>query len=276
MMVGREVDELFPKERRSPAEVLLEVQDLSVSGRFQDVTFELRQGEVLGLVGLQGSGTSDVLRALFGHHQGVQGEVKLRSKRVRIDSPLEAIAHGIAYVPADRQTEGLFETMSVRDNSGLLILENLVNRLGLISMRALARRIQKIVEAFNIKAASINAAITSLSGGNQQKVVIGRSLSTEPAIVLLDDPTRGVDVGAKAEVHQILNRLTGQGCGVMLVSSELPEVLAMSDRVLVMYRGQVRAVLDHDEAGHELVMGLATGADTVAAVVEQDDLPVPA
>lgn len=131
-------------------------------------------------------------------------------------------------------------------------------------MGALRRKIVEMVQTFNIRTVSIFASISSLSGGNQQKVVIGRALSTGPQVVLLDDPTRGVDVGAKAEVHHILNRLTAQGCGVILVSSELPEVLAMSDRVIVMYRGQVRAVLTQAEIDHEIVMGLATGADAVA------------
>ena len=265
MMVGREVANLFPKQFHHPSEQpLLSVRNLTVPGKFADVSFDLYGGEVLGLVGLQGSGTSDVLRGIFGHYRHLAGDVAIRGEKVRFNSTLDAISKGVAYVPADRQAEGLFPVMSVRDNGGILLLRRLANLLGWIPIRALAQRIQAAVQDFSIRTPSINSLVSSLSGGNQQKVVIARSLSTKPLIVLLDDPTRGIDVGAKAEVHHILNQLTAQGCGVILVSSELPEVMAMSDRVIVMYRGQMRAVLSHQEADHELVMGMATGADVAA------------
>lgn len=264
MMVGRDVTSLFPKIFRKPgSEPLLSVAGLTVPGCFENVTFDLFPGEVLGLVGLQGSGTSEVLRALFGHLKPSAGEILLRGRQVRFTSTTEAIKAGIAYVPANRQAEGLFQTMSVRDNSGLLLLRRLAGRSGWVFLRRLEAQVRRHVQEFGIRTASIHTSITSLSGGNQQKVVIARTLSTEPIVVLLDDPTRGIDVGAKAEVHEILNRLTGQGRGVILVSSELPEVLAMSDRVIVMYRGRVRAVLSHQDVDSEVVMGLATGADVL-------------
>jgi ABC-type sugar transport system ATPase subunit len=242
----------------------LSVRGLRVAGRFEDVTFDLHGGEVLGLVGLQGSGTSDVLRALYGQIQPSAGEITLRGKRVRFKSSDAAIDAGIAYVPASRQTEAIFHAMSVRDNSGFLRLRRLARRLtGWVPARRLESAVGGDVQSFGIRTASIHSSIGSLSGGNQQKVVIARALSTEPQVVLLDDPTRGIDVGAKAEVHHILNRLTGEGKGVILVSSELPEVLAMSDRVIVMYRGQVRGLIDHDQIDHEEIMSLATGADSV-------------
>jgi inositol transport system ATP-binding protein len=262
MMVGREVTNLFPKTFHQPSEKpLLSVRNLNVPGRFEDISFDLYGGEVLGLVGLQGSGTSDVLRGLFGHYPNLSGEISIRGERAQFRSTLEAIAKGLAYVPADRQAESLFPVMSVRDNGGMLLLRRLANLLGWIPMRSLAQKMQAAVQEMSIRTPSIHTLVSSLSGGNQQKVVIARSLSTEPLIVLLDDPTRGIDVGAKAEVHEILNELTAQGCGVLLVSSELPEVLAMSDRVIVMYRGRMRAILNHAEVDHELVMGMATGAD---------------
>lgn len=265
LMVGREVKNVFPKQYHQPTPTpLLSVKHLTVPGLFADVSFDLFGGEVLGLVGLQGSGASEVPRAIFGHYRHVSGEIRLQGQPVNFKSSLDAIKHGIAYVPADRQIEGLYPHLSVRDNGGLLLLRKISTGLGWISLRQLAQKMTEKVETFGIRTSSINAPITSLSGGNQQKVVIARTLSIEPLIVLLDDPTRGIDVGAKAEVHHILNRLTAQGCGVILVSSELPEVLAMSDRVMVMYRGQVRAVLTQAEIDHEIVMGLATGADTVA------------
>jgi rhamnose transport system ATP-binding protein len=265
MMVGREVTNLFPKVVNTPGEPLLKAVGLSSPGAFENVSFELRGGEVLGLVGLQGSGTSEVLRALYGKHAGLKGELYVRGERVEYSDSLAAIAKGIAYVPANRQLEGLYSTMTVRDNGGLLLVRRLANALGLLNLGTIEKAMNDAVDRFSIRTSSLAASIQSLSGGNQQKVVIARALSTEPLIVLLDDPTRGIDVGAKAEVHHILNQLTAQGCGVVLVSSELPEVLAMSDRVLVMYRGRVRGELAHADADHQTVMSLATGAD--AAVV---------
>lgn len=267
MMVGREVSNLFPKVFNQPTnEPLLQVRNLAVPRLFQDVSFDLFGGEVLGLVGLQGSGTSDVLRTLFGKHPNASGEVRVRGNLVRFRDSSDAIKLGIAYVPADRQAEGLYSVMSVRDNGGMLLIRRLANKLGWVSLRRLEEKIAEAVQQFSIRTSSINAPVNSLSGGNQQKVVIARSLSTAPRIVLLDDPTRGIDVGAKAEVHQILNQLTADGCGVILVSSELPEALAMSDRVITMYRGRMRGELPHGQIDHEVVMAMATGADTAVAM----------
>jgi ribose transport system ATP-binding protein len=264
MMVGREITNLFPKDRhaRRP-DRLLSVQNLSVPDAFEDVSFDLYGGEVLGLVGLHGSGTSEVMRAIFGQGDP-RGEILVRDRKVRLTSSLDAISQGIAYVPGDRQSEGLFPAMSVVDNAGLLRLRRLSKAFGWVPNRLLIRWFISAVETLNIKVGAIENFVSSLSGGNQQKVVIARSLSTEPPIILLDDPTRGIDVGAKAEIHQILNQLTARGCGVVLVSSELPEVLAMSDRIIVMYKGRIRAELSHDEIDHERVMSLATGVDDIA------------
>ncbi|MBK8049886.1 MAG: sugar ABC transporter ATP-binding protein [Anaerolineales bacterium] len=262
MMVGREVTNLFPKvvSDFTPAP-LLRVRNLAAQGLFSDVSFDLFGGEVLGLVGLQGSGTSDVLRSLFGKTPVSSGEIEVNGKPAHFRSSLDAIASGIAYVPANRQAEGLFSTLSVRDNGALLLVRRLARALGLVPLHELDRQMRAAVQRFSIRTSSISASIGSLSGGNQQKVVIARSLSTGPLIVLLDDPTRGIDVGAKAEIHHILNELTAAGCGVILVSSELPEVLAMSDRVITMYRGRVRGELGREQIDHEVVMRMATGAD---------------
>jgi ABC-type sugar transport system ATPase subunit len=265
MMVGRDIDQLFPKVyAEQKPEPLLRVHNLTVPDVFEGVSFELHGGEILGLVGLQGAGTSEIMRALFGRYPQVRGEVWVRGERVHIKDSLEAIRRGIAYVPADRQAEGLFRTLSVRDNAGLLTLPEIGGALGWIGKRALVNKALKAVREFGIKTASIDAAITSLSGGNQQKVVIAKSLSVDPFIILLDDPTRGIDVGAKSEIHHILNRLTAQGSAIMMVSSELPEVLAMSDRVLVMYKGKMRAILHKDEIDRDYVMSMATGVQAVA------------
>ena len=207
MMVGREIANLFPKERNARrANRLLSVRNLSVRDAFEDVSFDLYGGEVLGLVGLQGSGTNQVMEAIFGQGEPVSGEIVVRDKKVRLASSLEAISEGIAYVPNDRQREGLFAAMSVIDNGSLLRLRRLSNALGWIPNRLLAKWFLAAAEALNIKAASIEDLVSSLSGGNQRKVVIARSLSTEPMIILLDDPTRGIDVGAKSEIHHVLNR----------------------------------------------------------------------
>ena len=263
MMVGREITNLFPKERHDRAQRLLSVRRLTAPDAFEDVSFDLYGGEVLGLVGLHGSGTSQVMRAIFGQVRRLSGEILVRDKKITPASSLEAIAEGIAYVPGDRQAEGLFAAMSVLDNAGLLSLRKLSKTLGWIPIKLLIRWFVSTVQTFNIKVGSLEDFVLSLSGGNQQKVVIARSLSTEPLVILLDDPTRGIDVGAKSEIHHILNQLTARGCGVVMVSSELPEVLAMSDRLIVMYKGRIRAELRHDELDHELVMSLATGADSL-------------
>jgi ABC-type sugar transport system ATPase subunit len=264
MMVGREVTNLFPKEfHTDDATKLMSVHNLTVPGVFEKISFDLFRGEVLGLVGLQGSGTSEVMRALFGQYQELSGDIIARGQKIHLKSSLEAIERGIAYVPANRQAEGLFTAMSVVDNAGMLSLRRLANAFGWIADQSLADLVAVAVAKFGIRTSSIRELVSSLSGGNQQKVVIARALSTAPLVILLDDPTRGIDVGAKSEIHQILNQLNSQGCGIILVSSELSEVLSMSDRVIVMYQGRVRAQLTHDEADHELVMSLATGADIV-------------
>lgn len=260
MMVGREIEELFPKVyNKIGQKPLLSIRNLNQPEKFEDVSFDLYPGEVLGLVGLQGSGTSEVMRALFGYGQSVTGEITLQGNSITIHNSLEAIKHGIAYIPADRQGEGLFRVMSVRDNGGLLILRHIAKMLGFVPNRDLNQQAQSAVREFNIRTASIHSLVSSLSGGNQQKVVVAKALSTSPLVILMDDPTRGVDVGAKAEIHEILNQIVAAGNAIILVSSELPEVLAMSDRVLVMYRGQIKATLSHEEAERDLVMSLATG-----------------
>ena len=241
MMVGREITSLFPKERHSrKGERLMSVRGLTVPGAFHDVSLDLCKGEVLGLVGLQGSGTREVMRTIFGQHRIAKGEIILKDQRFEPRSSLDAIARGVAYVPGDRQAEGLFAPMCVGDNVGILSLDRIAKALGWVPTRALASLFQTAVKTFNIKVGSMGDFVTGLSGGNQQKVMISRSLTIEPLVIMLDDPTRGIDVGAKSEIHQILNQLTSRGCGVIMTSSELPEVLAMSDRVIVMYRGRIR------------------------------------
>jgi rhamnose transport system ATP-binding protein len=266
MMVGREISNLFPKEISPRGDSpLLSVRGLTARGLFADISFDLHGGEVLGLVGLQGAGSSEVMRALYGVFGAPDGDVRVRGERVRIKSPLDAIACGIGYVPGDRQAEGLSPALSIAENASLLRLPGLANALGWIAGGSLERLFAEAAKRFSIKASAGDDPISSLSGGNQQKVVIARTLSMDPSIVLLDDPTRGIDVGAKAEIHRVLNRLTTQGRGVILASSELQEALAMSDRVIVMYKGRMREELSRADAEQERVMRIATGADLARA-----------
>jgi ABC-type sugar transport system ATPase subunit len=261
MMVGRHIEDLFPRDAATRSdEVLLEVRNLSKPGRFEGVSFDLHRGEILGLVGLQGSGTSEVLSSLFGRYGAIDGTIRLSGEPISITSPGDAIERGFAYVAADRQREGLIQAMTVAENASALLLRVIRQLGGWIPTRRIREKVEEMRRTFQIRTVSIDTPITSLSGGNQQKVVIARSLSTQPQILLLDDPTRGIDVGAKVEVHQLLNKLTAEGRGVVLVSSELNEVLSMSDRVLVMFRGSVRAALERREADHSTVMEIATGA----------------
>lgn len=261
MMVGRHIENLFPRVASArDDEVLLEVRNLTRSGKFEDVSFDLHRGEILGIVGLQGSGASEVLGALFGRYGGVDGTLKLGGEPISFASPGAAINQGFAYVAADRQREGLIQSMTVAENASALLLRVIRRLGGWIPVGTIRQKVEEMRRTFQIRTISIDAPITSLSGGNQQKVVIARSLSTEPMVILLDDPTRGIDVGAKVEVHQLLNKLTAEGRGVLLVSSELNEVLSMSDRVLVMFRGKVKATLQRTEVDHTSVMEIATGA----------------
>jgi ribose transport system ATP-binding protein len=219
---------------------------------------------VLGLVGLFGSGVSAVLGALYGRFPDARGEIRIAGTQSRLDRPGRAIQEKIAYVPADRQAEGLFAEMNVAENAGMLLLRRIARIMGWVPSKLLSERVQRMIRDFRIRTSSPRSPVSSLSGGNQQKVVIARSLSTNPRLILLDDPTRGIDVGAKAEVHQLLNDLTKQGCGVLLVSSELNEVLAMSDRIIVMYRGQAHVTMDWHAVDHEKVMELASGVGAAA------------
>ena len=259
MMVGRQISALFPKQTAEIRDVILQGEHLSQRGAFEDVSFEVHQGEILGLAGLQGSGNQSLLRAIFGIHGLDAGNLFLAGKKLSVSSPDEAICLGIAYVPADRRSEGTVLNLSVSDNIGLLSL-NKISRFGYVARRKLQSIVQQGIQRLNIKTPSARQSVQNLSGGNQQKVVLAKWLSIKPKVLLLDDPTRGIDVGSKAEIHQLLNKLTQEGHGVLLISSELPELLAMSDRLLVMYKGRVVEEMTREEATEERVMALMTGA----------------
>jgi rhamnose transport system ATP-binding protein len=263
-MVGRDLDVLFPKTPTEPGEVVLRADHLSREGVLHDISFSVRRGEIVALAGLVGAGRSEVARAVFGIDRRSSGEVSVRGKPLPNGSPLAAMAAGVALVPEDRRQQGLVMDLGIDRNMALASLGRL-SRFGLIrSARerelaaAWARRLQ-------LKFGRLRDAVSTLSGGNQQKVVLGKWLAREPCLLIIDEPTRGIDVGTKAEVHRILDGLVADGLAVLMISSELPEVLGMADRILVMREGRITAELTRAEADEDAVMRAATGQPREAA-----------
>ncbi|WP_158852128.1 sugar ABC transporter ATP-binding protein [Saccharothrix deserti] len=263
-MVGRDVSALFPKEEVEPGEVVLDVRGLTRHGVFSDVTFSVRRGEIVALAGLVGAGRSEVVRAIFGIDRLDEGEVHVDGERLPAGSPAAAMNAGLALVPEDRRQQGLVMELSIERNATLTRLGALA-RVGLLSGRAERRAAREWTKRLQVKYGLLADAVGTLSGGNQQKVVLAKWLATEPKVLIVDEPTRGIDVGTKAEVHRLMSRLAGQGMAVVMVSSELPEVLGMADRVLVMHEGRVTAELSRAEANEETVMFAATGQNGTAA-----------
>jgi rhamnose transport system ATP-binding protein len=268
-MVGRDVS-LFPKGDAPIGEVLLEVRGLTRAERFNDVSFSVRAGEVVGFAGLVGAGRTEVARVLFGIDKAEHGEVLLAGEPARTDSPSAALRAGIAYVPEDRHQQGLVLDFSIATNVTLPILPRLFPRLFVrgATERALAGT---YAERFRVRTTGVDQLVQALSGGNQQKVVLAKWLATEPRVLILDEPTRGIDIGAKVEVHRLIAELAASGLAIILISSDLPEVIAMSDRIVVMHEGRVTAEIGAAEATEESVMYAATGQERVdeadAAVV---------
>ena len=257
-MVGRSVEQLFPKRDTEPGAVALTVDGLSRRGVFADVSFTVRAGEIVGLAGLVGSGRSEVARAVFGVDERDAGTVTLGGKPLVAGNPRAAIAAGLAMVPEDRREQGLILELSIERNATLPRLSD-VSRWGLVRRareRALAGR---WAERLGVKLRRLTDPVATLSGGNQQKVVIGKWLATEPTVLIVDEPTRGIDIGAKVEVHALLSELAAAGLAVLMISSELAEVLGMADRVVVMHEGRVTAELSRAEASEEAVLRAATG-----------------
>jgi rhamnose transport system ATP-binding protein len=258
-MVGREVKELFHRERREPGPVRLSVRGLSREGRFRDVSFDLRAGEVLGFAGLVGAGRTDVGLALFGVAPADAGTIELDGKTVNISGPRAAMELGIAYSTEDRRQLGLILPLSITSNITLPSLPRFLGSFGLVKRDAERATAEEFRERLRIRTPSVDAPTGSLSGGNQQKVVISKWLETNPQVLILDEPTRGIDVGAKVEVHQLIDELAAKGMAIIMISSDMPEVLAMSDRVLVMREGRQMAIFDHHEATQERVLAAAMG-----------------
>lgn len=262
LMVGREMNDIYPlREAPRPSAIvppILATKNLGVAGKFYDVSIDVKPGEVLGLFGLVGSGRSDVMKALFGMLQPT-GQIMLDDKPITLNSPTEAIRQGIAFVTENRKEEGLVLPHSVERNINMVALDQLAGRFGM--MRSSAERSSAKAEVLRlaIKTASIDTIAGSLSGGNQQKIVLAKWLQTKPRILILDEPTRGVDVGAKFEIYRIIRELAATGAAILMVSSELPEVLGLSDRVVIMHNKHVATVLDADGLSPETVMSYAAG-----------------
>ena len=258
MMVGRELSQMFPERRSKPGPTILSLEGFSRAGFFRDVSFSVREGEILGMFGLVGAGRTDVILSLLGLEPRDSGKVLLRGKEVSISSPRDALSLGIAHVPEDRQSQGVVLDMSIGDNITLPQVAALA-RLSFLDASAEREVVRSFGSRMEIRASGWAENVKNLSGGNQQKVVLAKWLATKPAILILDEPTKGIDVGTKVSVHTFMADLAAQGLSIIMISSELPEILGMSDRVLVMHEGRVAAVLDRAEADESRIMRAATG-----------------
>jgi rhamnose transport system ATP-binding protein len=252
MMVGRTITDLFPKLPSEIGDPVLEVRNLNRHPQTEDVSFTVRSGEIVGVAGLVGSGRSETAQCIFGILKPDSGEILVNGQQVRIKSPSQAMGLGIAYVPEDRGTQGLVREMKIRENLSMAILDTLT-RLGFVVKRTERKLGAELIEQLNIIATSEEQVVNKLSGGNQQKVVVGKWLASKPKMLIVDEPTRGVDVGAKAEIHRLMSELAQQGLGILMISSELPEIIGMSDRILVMRRSRLVAEFSRAEATQENV-----------------------
>ncbi|MBV8974206.1 MAG: sugar ABC transporter ATP-binding protein [Sinobacteraceae bacterium] len=257
MMVGRELAHIFPHERTAPGRVRLAVRGLTLLPHFRDVSFELRAGEILGVAGLIGAGRSKLAEALFGVRPASAGSICIDGAELCVDSPGTALARGMAFLTEDRKESGCLLTLDVLENLEIAVLNREFVRLGFVRQRAVTEACATMSGQLRVKTPGLREPIAHLSGGNQQKVLLGRWLLTAPGILILDEPTRGIDVGAKAEIHALIARLAAQGTAVLMISSELPEILGMSHRIMVMQAGVVTGVLAREQADQEKIMALA-------------------
>jgi rhamnose transport system ATP-binding protein len=258
LMVGRSLDQLFPKEEAEIGDVVFRAEGLSRGGLFSDVSFELRRGEIVGLSGFVGAGRTEVARAIFGVDPLDVGRIWIDGRSFKPRSPRAALRRGLAYLPEDRLHQGLVQPMSIVQNATMAVLPELTP-LGILRPRRELALTRRFMEQLRIRATSPTQVVRSLSGGNQQKVVLSKWLAAEPRILILDEPTHGVDVGTKADVHRTISHLATQGLTILLISSELPEILGMSDRILVMREGRLVGELDRADATQERVIATAAG-----------------
>jgi len=274
MMVGRTIDNLFPKLPANVGDVLLEVRSLNRKPLTRNVSFNIRAGEIVGVAGLVGSGRSELAQVIFGMTPAESGEILLGGKPVHITSPNQAMKLGIAYVPEDRGTQGLIRQMKLRENVSLAVLRSLV-RGSFVNRKAEKSLAEKTIETLSIRAYSTEQVVGKLSGGNQQKVVVGKWLASKPRVLIMDEPTRGIDVGAKAEIHRLISELAQQGMAIMMISSELPEIMGMSDRILVMREGSLVGEYRRGEATQEIVAGAMMRDSTMEVAAAAHVTPLP-
>lgn len=262
MMVGRELGDRFPNREGKIGEVVFEAHELSSPGWFENVSFRVREGEILGVAGLMGAGRSEMMEAIFGFRKMKSGSVKLNGKELHIKHPRDAIEAGIGFITEDRKTKGLVIDASIKENMALTNLKD-ISKTGVISKQDEKKLVDQLIERLMIRTTSSEQPAKSLSGGNQQKVVIAKWLGIHPTLLIMDEPTRGVDVGAKTEIYDIMGELTRNGVAIIMISSELTEVLGVSDRVMVVHEGKVTGFLDREQANQEKIMTLATGGEYI-------------
>ena len=257
-MVGRSITEFYPDRRNKPGEVLLEVKHFEQPGVFHDINFNLRKGEILGFAGLMGSGRTEIMRAVFGVDPHAGGELVFKGEPLKITKPEDAIKAGLGFVTENRKTEGLILDFSILRNIALPSVDSFAKS-GVINFNILNGFADKMAKKLGVKTNSLDLEAGALSGGNQQKLVIAKWVGMHPEVIIMDEPTRGIDVGAKRDIYELMNELTASGVSIIMVSSELPEVLGMSDRIVVVHEGRIAGELLHDEADQEKIMTLATG-----------------
>ncbi len=258
MMIGREIGERYPSRNVKIGKEVLKVKGLTRKGTFHEVSFSVHAGEVLGVSGLMGAGRTEIMQAIFGNLSYENGTIEIDGKEVKISNPRQAMEHGIGFITEDRKTEGLMLDKSIRENISLCNLGR-ISKSSVISKDAEKNMVAEAIKDLHIKCFGPFHECNNLSGGNQQKVVLAKWILTNPKILILDEPTRGVDIGAKKEIYNIINKLAAQGVAIIMVSSELPEVLGMSDNIMVVREGEVKGIISYEEANQERVMTLATG-----------------
>jgi inositol transport system ATP-binding protein len=258
MMVGREISQMFPKETVPIGDVVLSVKGLSLKGIFENVSFDVRAGEILGIAGLVGSGRSNIAETIFGVTPATAGTIAINGKELRISSPSVAMANHMAFLTEDRKETGCFLLLDIQENTQIAVLQNKYVKNGFVQQKQLGKDSAAMANTLRVRTPDMQEAIINLSGGNQQKVLISRWLLTKPRILILDEPTRGIDVGAKAEIHRLISALARDGVAVIMISSEMPEVLGMSDRIMVIHEGRVTGFLDRSEADQVKIMELAS------------------
>jgi ribose transport system ATP-binding protein len=260
MMVGRKSEEQFPYKKVDKGDTLLEVNNLSYKDKVKNVSFQVRAGEILGLAGLMGSGRTELAKTIFGEYKKTSGEIYVNDKKVNINSPKQAIENGIAYLSEDRKKEGLILNMSVGNNISLCNLKKYENSMKKIDKEKELKEVDEYIKKLSVKTPSADQIIKNLSGGNQQKAIIAKWIMISPSILIIDEPTRGIDVGAKKEIYEVLNEIKSLGKAVIMISSDMPEVLGISDRILVMSEGNLAGELSREEATQEKIMKYAVAS----------------